>query len=108
MLFRSERQRAAIARALVNAPSVLVCDEITSALDVSVQASIVGLLGTLRAERGLSILFVTHNITLARHVSDHIAVLNKGKIVDRGTVDDVLENPTHDYTKALLSDIPQL
>ena len=103
-----ERQRAAIARALVNAPSVLVCDEITSALDVSVQASIVGLLGTLRAERGLSILFVTHNITLARHVSDHIAVLNKGKIVDRGTVDDVLENPTHDYTKALLSDIPQL
>jgi peptide/nickel transport system ATP-binding protein len=103
-----ERQRAAIARALVNAPSVLVCDEITSALDVSVQASIVGLLGTLRAERGLSILFVTHNITLARHVSDHIAVLNKGEIVDRGTVDDVLENPTHDYTKALLSDIPQL
>lgn len=103
-----ERQRAAIARALVNAPSVLVCDEITSALDVSVQASIVGLLGTLRAERGLSILFVTHNITLARHVSDHIAVLNKGEIVDRGTVDDVLENPTHDYTQALLSDIPQL
>ena len=103
-----ERQRAAIARALVNAPSVLVCDEITSALDVSVQASIVGLLGTLRVERGLSILFVTHNITLARHVSDHIAVLNKGVIVDRGTVDEVLENPTHDYTKALLEDIPQL
>ena len=103
-----ERQRAAIARALVNAPSVLVCDEITSALDVSVQASIVGLLGTLRAERGLSILFVTHNITLARHVSGHIAVLNKGVIVDRGTVDDVLENPTHAYTQALLSDIPQL
>lgn len=103
-----ERQRAAIARALVNAPSVLVCDEITSALDVSVQSSIVSLLGTLRAERGLSILFVTHNITLARHVSDHIAVLNKGEIVDRGTVDDVLENPTHDYTQALLSDIPQL
>ena len=103
-----ERQRAAIARALVNAPSVLVCDEITSALDVSVQASIVGLLGTLRAERGLSILFVTHNITLARHVSGHIAVLNKGVIVDRGTVDDVLENPTHAYTQALLADIPQL
>ncbi|GAA4517139.1 ABC transporter ATP-binding protein [Brevibacterium yomogidense] len=103
-----ERQRAAIARALVNAPSVLVCDEITSALDVSVQASIVGLLGTLRVERGLSILFVTHNITLARHVSDHIAVLNKGVIVDRGTVDEVLENPTHAYTKALLEDIPQL
>ncbi|WP_256970228.1 ABC transporter ATP-binding protein [Brevibacterium yomogidense] len=103
-----ERQRAAIARALVNAPRVLVCDEITSALDVSVQASIVSLLNTLREERGLAILFVTHNITLARHVSGHINVLNKGVIVDRGTVEDVLENPTHEYTKALLSDIPQL
>lgn len=103
-----ERQRAAIARALVNAPRVLVCDEITSALDVSVQASIVSLLSTLREERGLAILFVTHNITLARHVSGHINVLNKGVIVDRGTVEDVLENPTHEYTKALLSDIPQL
>ena len=103
-----ERQRAAIARALVNAPRVLVCDEITSALDVSVQASIVSLLNTLREERDFAILFVTHNITLARHVSGHINVLNKGVIVDRGTVEDVLENPTHDYTKALLSDIPQL
>ena len=103
-----ERQRAAIARALVNAPRVLVCDEITSALDVSVQASIVSLLNTLREERGLAILFVTHNITLARHVSGHINVLNKGVIVDRGTVEDVLENPSHDYTKTLLSDIPQL
>ena len=103
-----ERQRAAIARALVNAPRVLVCDEITSALDVSVQASIVSLLNTLREERGLAILFVTHNITLARHVSGHINVLNKGVIVDRGTVEDVLENPTHEYTKSLLSDIPQL
>ncbi|SMY13166.1 ABC transporter ATP-binding protein [Brevibacterium jeotgali] len=103
-----ERQRAAIARALVNAPRVLVCDEITSALDVSVQASIVSLLNTLREERGLAILFVTHNITLARHVSGHINVLNKGVIVDRGTVEDVLENPSHEYTKSLLSDIPQL
>ncbi|WP_152352485.1 ABC transporter ATP-binding protein [Brachybacterium subflavum] len=103
-----ERQRAAIARALVNAPSVLVCDEVTSALDVSVQASIIALLNTLREERGLAILFVTHNITLARHVSDHIAVLNKGHIVDRGTVDAVLENPTHEYTRTLLSNIPQL
>ncbi|MGO1398341.1 MAG: peptide ABC transporter ATP-binding protein, partial [Brevibacterium yomogidense] len=87
---------------------VLVCDEITSALDVSVQASIVSLLNTLREERGLAILFVTHNITLARHVSGHINVLNKGVIVDRGTVEDVLENPSHEYTKSLLSDIPQL
>lgn len=103
-----ERQRAAIARALVNAPSVLVCDEITSALDVSVQASIIALLNHLRAERGLAMLFVTHNITLARHVADRIAVLNKGLIVDNGTVDQVLENPSHEYTRELLANVPTL
>ncbi|WP_052209865.1 ABC transporter ATP-binding protein [Kocuria sp. ZOR0020] len=103
-----ERQRAAVARALVNAPSILVCDEITSALDVSVQASIIALLNQLRAERGLALLFVTHNITLARHIADQILVLNQGVIVDSGPVDDVLENPTHDYTRALLADVPTL
>ena len=103
-----ERQRAAIGRALVNAPSVLVCDEITSALDVSVQASILRLLAKLRRERGLSMLFVTHNIALARHVATRIAVLNKGVIVDYGPVDEVLHNPQHDYTKHLLADIPSL
>ncbi|RBP61715.1 peptide/nickel transport system ATP-binding protein [Brevibacterium sanguinis] len=102
-----ERQRAAIARALVNAPSVLVCDEITSALDVSVQASIVGLLRTLRQERQLAMLFVTHNIALARHVADNLAVLNKGKIVDYGPTDEVLENPTHEYTRTLIADVPK-
>ncbi|MBC3178666.1 ABC transporter ATP-binding protein [Corynebacterium lujinxingii] len=103
-----ERQRAAIGRALVNAPDVLVCDEITSALDVSVQASILSLLADLRAERGLSLLFVTHNIALARHTATRIAVLNKGVIVDEGPVDEVLEHPTHDYTKSLLANIPEL
>ena len=103
-----ERQRAAIGRALVNAPSVLVCDEITSALDVSVQASILRLLAELRQERGLSMLFVTHNIALARHTATRIAVLNKGVIVDEGPVDQVLEHPTHDYTKSLLANIPEL
>lgn len=103
-----ERQRAAIARALVNAPSVLVCDEITSALDVSVQASIIALLNQLRSERGLALVFVTHNITLARHISDHVVVLNQGMIVDSGPVDAVLEDPTHDYTKQLLSNVPTL
>ncbi|WP_181273001.1 ABC transporter ATP-binding protein [Brevibacterium oceani] len=102
-----ERQRAAIARALVNAPSVMVCDEITSALDVSVQASIVGLLRTLRAERQLAMLFVTHNIALSRHIADNLAVLNKGKIVDYGPTASVLENPTHEYTRALISDVPK-
>lgn len=103
-----ERQRAAVARALVNAPDVLVCDEITSALDVSVQASIIALLNQLRAERGLALLFVTHNITLARHIADQIVVLNRGVIVDSGPVDDVLEAPTHEYTKQLLADVPTL
>lgn len=103
-----ERQRAAIARALVNAPSVLVCDEITSALDVSVQASIIALLNYLRESRGLTMLFVTHNITLARHVATRVAVLNKGEIVDHGTVDEVLDNPTHSYTKSLLANIVEL
>ena len=103
-----ERQRAAIGRALVNAPDVMVCDEITSALDVSVQASILELLADLRAERGLSMLFVTHNIALARHTATRIAVLNKGVIVDEGPVDDVLERPTHEYTKSLLANIPEL
>ena len=103
-----ERQRAAIGRALVNAPSVLVCDEITSALDVSVQASILRLLAELRQERGLSMLFVTHNIALARHTATRVAVLNKGIIVDEGPVDEVLENPQHEYTQQLLANIPEL
>lgn len=103
-----ERQRAAIARALVNAPNVLVCDEVTSALDVSVQASIIGLLRRLKEERGLAMLFVTHNITLARHIANDIAVLNKGEIVDFGPVDEVLRSPSHAYTKALLEDVPTL
>ena len=101
-----ERQRAAIARALVNAPSVLVCDEITSALDVSAQASIIGLLRTLRAERQRALLFVTHNIALSRHIADNLAVLNKGVIVDYGSADAVLENPQHEYTKSLIADVP--
>ena len=102
-----ERQRAAIARALVNAPSVMVCDEITSALDVSVQASIVALLRTLREERQLAMLFVTHNIALSRHIADNLAVLNQGKIVDYGPTAQVLEDPSHEYTRALIADVPK-
>lgn len=101
-----ERQRAAIARALVNAPSVLVCDEVTSALDVSVQASILDLLRTLQLETGMSMIFVTHNIALARHISQRLAVLQKGHIVDIGPTDDVLENPQHAYTRELLDNVP--
>lgn len=101
-----ERQRAAIARALVNAPSVLVCDEVTSALDVSVQASILDLLRTLQLETGMAMLFVTHNIALARHISQSLAVLQKGRIVDVGPTDEVLTNPRHAYTRQLLDHVP--
>lgn len=101
-----ERQRAAIARALVNAPSLLVCDEVTSALDVSVQASIIDLLRTLQHETKMSMLFVTHNIALARHISQRMAILQHGQIVESGSTDDVLEHPRHEYTQELLANVP--
>ncbi|WP_432844599.1 ABC transporter ATP-binding protein [Amycolatopsis sp. CA-161197] len=103
-----ERQRAAIARALVTTPDVLVCDEVTSALDVSVQATIVELLGELRRELGMAVLFVTHNIALAPEVADRIAVLRGGEIVEEGTVEAVLTAPAHSYTGELLATTPRL
>jgi peptide/nickel transport system ATP-binding protein len=103
-----ERQRAAIARALVTTPDVLVCDEVTSALDVSVQATIVELLGELRRELGMAMLFVTHNIALAPEVADRVAVLRGGEIVEEGTVDGVLKAPSHSYTRELLANTPRL
>ncbi|HTF12173.1 MAG TPA: ABC transporter ATP-binding protein [Asanoa sp.] len=103
-----QRHRAAIARTLVTAPRLLVCDEVTSALDVSVQATIIDLLGELRTQLGMAMLFVTHNIALARHVADRIVVLNGGEIVESGPVDEVLDNPTHPYTRTLLENTPQM
>ncbi len=103
-----ERQRAAIARALVCEPQVLICDEITSALDVSVQASIVGLLDDLRAERDLAILFVTHNLALVRSIADRVLVLNAGRIVEAGPTARVLDAPADSYTRALVADTPTL
>ena len=103
-----ERQRVAIARALAAEPDVLICDEITSALDVSVQGSIVALLEGLRKQRGISMLFVTHNLALIRTIAQEVAVMSAGCIVERGLVDDVLDAPKADYTKRLLSDTPSL
>ena len=102
-----ERQRAAIARALVTTP-MLLCDEVTSALDVSVQASIIDLLCSLREELGMAMLFVTHNIALARYVADRIAVLRDGCIVESGTVEEVLTAPQHPYTRELLANTPRM
>jgi peptide/nickel transport system ATP-binding protein len=103
-----ERQRVAIARALVCQPAVLVCDEVTSALDVSVQAAIVDLLAELQRDLGLSMLFVTHNLPLVRSIAQRVAVMNHGRIVELGSVDKVLLDPKDDYTKALLADTPSL
>lgn len=103
-----ERQRLAIAKALAAQPDILVCDEITSALDVSIQGSIVTLLNRERSERGISMLFVTHDLALVRSIADRVLVLQNGKLVETGMVIDVLENPQHPYTKSLLASTPTL
>ncbi len=103
-----ERQRVAIARALVCDPSVLVCDEVTSALDVSVQAAIVELLAALQRDLGLAMLFVTHNLPLVRSIAQRVAVMSQGRIIELGDVDQVLEAPNDAYTRRLLSDTPSL
>ena len=103
-----ERQRVAIARALVCEPSVLVCDEVTSALDVSVQAAIVELLASLQRDLGLSMLFVTHNLPLVRSIAQRVAVMSEGRIVELGSVQQILESPVNPYTRRLLSDTPSL
>jgi len=103
-----ERQRVAIARALAAEPTLLVCDEITSALDVSVQAAIVDLIAELQREMKLGLLFVTHNLALIRTIAEEVAVMNGGRIVEAGKVEDVLGSPRDDYTKALLADTPSM
>lgn len=103
-----ERQRVAIARAVAADPALLICDEITSALDVSVQASIVSLLKDLHARSGTSILFITHNIAVVRALSDHVAVLRGGELVEQGPVARVLDHPSDPYTAELLSATPAL
>jgi peptide/nickel transport system ATP-binding protein len=103
-----ERQRVAIARAIAVSPALLVCDEVTSALDVSVQAAIVALIAELQRDLGLGLVFVTHNLALISTIANRVAVLNAGRIVEHGPVRQVLESPTDDYTRRLLSDTPTL
>ncbi|MCO7613309.1 MULTISPECIES: ABC transporter ATP-binding protein [Pseudomonas chlororaphis group] len=102
-----ERQRVAIARALVCEPKLLICDEVTSALDVSVQASILALLRQLQ-EEGLTLLFVTHDLGVVRAIADRVLVLQHGRVVEQGTADQVLDRPEAAYTRSLLDNSPRL
>ena len=101
-----QRQRIGIARALAVNPKFIVCDEAISALDVSIQAQIVNLLKKLQKEKGLTYLFIAHDLSMVKYISDRIAVMYRGRIVEMGSAECVYTNPQHAYTKSLLSAIP--
>jgi peptide/nickel transport system ATP-binding protein len=102
-----QRQRVAIARALAAEPKLMILDEAVAALDVSIQAQILNLLAQIREESGTAFLFITHDLAVARHVTDEVIVMHRGAIVERGAVDDVLRAPADAYTQRLIASVPR-
>lgn len=103
-----QRQRIAIARALALSPKLIIADEPVSALDVSIQSQIINLIADLRAQLGLSVIFISHDLSVVRHVSDRIAVMKAGAIIEMGSAEAVFTNPQHAYTRTLLAAIPKI
>jgi ABC-type glutathione transport system ATPase component len=103
-----QRQRIGIARAIVVEPTILVADEAVSSLDVSVQMQVLNLILDIRDKLGLAVIFITHNIGVVEYLCDHVIVLSKGEVVERGTTVEVVGNPQHPYTKRLLSAVPRI
>ena len=101
-----QRQRICIARALAVEPEFIVCDESVSALDVSIQAQILNLLLNLQDDLGLTYIFISHDLAVVKFMSDEVAVMHKGRVVEKNSSDQIYSNPQHEYTKTLLSSIP--